>query len=88
MDAEEREQIRELQKRKKMLSSLHPTEHFSTGINIRNLHNIIFASPSKSVYETSNQSGECLEKELTRLKRYFMTISLMTAHTTQGKITH
>ena len=27
---------------------LHLTVPFSTGINVRNLHNIIFASPSKS----------------------------------------
>ena len=31
-----------------MLLSWQATEPFSTGINIRNLHNIIFSSPSKS----------------------------------------
>ena len=31
---------------------------FFTGINIRNINNIVLASPSKSKYECSNLSGE------------------------------
>ena len=84
VDAESREQIREITENEKNAIIVSSYGTFSTGINIRNLHNIIFASPPSRVYEISNQSGECLEKERTKLKRYSMT-SLMTAHTTQGE---
>ena len=35
---------------------------FSTGINIRNLHNIIFASPSKSQIRVLQSIGRSLRK--------------------------
>lgn len=36
--------------------------HFSTGINIRNLHNIIFASPSKSRVRNLQSIGRGLRQ--------------------------
>jgi superfamily II DNA or RNA helicase len=36
------------------------TARFSTGINIRNLHNVIFASPSKSKIRTLQSIGRGL----------------------------
>ena len=50
VDATRRETIRELLYRKKSDNAIIVASYgtFSTGINIRNLHNIIFASPSKS----------------------------------------
>ena len=48
MDAEERELIREITETENNAIIVASYGTFSTGINIRNLHNIIFASPSKS----------------------------------------
>ena len=48
VDTEEREKIRELTEKADNAIIVASYGTFSTGINIRNLHNIIFASPSKS----------------------------------------
>ena len=45
---EEREQIRKLTEKSDNAIIIASYGTFSTGINIRNLHNIIFSSPSKS----------------------------------------
>lgn len=47
-DTEQREQIRSLTEKQDNAIIIASYGTFSTGINIRNLHNIIFASPSKS----------------------------------------
>jgi len=48
VDADEREKIREITENSDGAIIVASYGTFSTGINIRNLHNIIFASPSKS----------------------------------------
>ncbi len=48
VDADEREKIREITEKADGAIIVASYGTFSTGINIRNLHNIIFASPSKS----------------------------------------
>ena len=48
VETEQREQIRELTEKSDNSIIVASYGTFSTGINIRNLHNIIFASPSKS----------------------------------------
>lgn len=48
VDAEAREDIRKITEKEKDAIIVASYGTFSTGINIRNLHNIIFASPSKS----------------------------------------
>ena len=48
VDAEQRERVREITERSNNAIIVASYGTFSTGINIRNLHNIIFASPSKS----------------------------------------
>jgi len=48
VEAEEREQIRAITEKETDAIIVASYGTFSTGINIRNLHNIIFASPSKS----------------------------------------
>ena len=48
VEAEEREKIREITEESDNAIIVASYGTFSTGINIRNLHNIIFASPSKS----------------------------------------
>src|SRR5210317_1274973 len=48
VDADEREKIREITEKSDNAIIVASYGTFSTGINIRNLHNIVFASPSKS----------------------------------------
>jgi superfamily II DNA or RNA helicase len=48
VDTEEREQVRAITEKSNNAIIVASYGTFSTGINIRNLHNIIFASPSKS----------------------------------------
>ena len=48
VDAEQREKVREIAEKSNNAIIVASYGTFSTGINIRNLHNIIFASPSKS----------------------------------------
>ena len=48
VDTEEREKVREITEKSDNAIIVASYGTFSTGINIRNLHNIIFASPSKS----------------------------------------
>ena len=48
VDADERGKIREITEKADSAIIVASYGTFSTGINIRNLHNIIFASPSKS----------------------------------------
>ena len=48
VEADEREKIREITEKSDNAIIIASYGTFSTGINIRNLHNIIFASPSKS----------------------------------------
>ena len=48
VDAEDREQVRRITEEEKGAIIVASYGTFSTGINIKNLHNVIFASPSKS----------------------------------------
>ena len=48
VDTEQREKVREINEKSDNAIIVASYGTFSTGINIRNLHNIIFASPSKS----------------------------------------
>ena len=48
VDAEDREEIRAITEQEEGAIIVASYGTFSTGINIRNLHNIVFASPSKS----------------------------------------
>ena len=48
IDADERERVREITEKSDNAIIIASYGTFSTGINIRNLHNIIFSSPSKS----------------------------------------
>ena len=48
VDADEREKVREITENSDNAIIVASYGTFSTGINIRNLHNVIFASPSKS----------------------------------------
>tara|TARA_Y100000004_G_scaffold188342_1_gene242315 strand:- start:1627 stop:3060 length:1434 start_codon:yes stop_codon:yes gene_type:complete len=59
-DTKNREQVRELMERESGCVIIASYGTFSTGINIKNLHNIIFASPSKSKIRVLQSIGRVL----------------------------
>jgi len=59
---DEREQIRALAEKKDNILILASYGVFSTGINIRNLHNVVFASPYKSRIKVLQSIGRGLRK--------------------------
>ena len=61
-DTEIREQIRTITEKEKGAILVASLGTFSTGINIKNLHNIIFASPSKSQIRVLQSIGRGLRK--------------------------
>ena len=62
VDATDREQIRGIVEKQKNAIIVASLGTFSTGINIRNLHNIIFASPSKSQIKVLQSIGRGLRQ--------------------------
>ena len=62
VDAEDRESVREITEREKNAIIVASYGTFSTGINIKRLHNIIFASPSKSRIRNLQSIGRVLRK--------------------------
>ena len=62
VDVEERESAREITEKENNAIIIASYGTFSTGINIRNLHNIIFASPSKSRIRNLQSIGRGLRK--------------------------
>ena len=62
VDAKDREQIRGIVEKQKNAIIVASLGTFSTGINIKNLHNIIFASPSKSQIKVLQSIGRGLRK--------------------------
>ena len=61
-DAQTRENIREITEKEKSAIIVASYGTFSTGINIRNLHNVIFSSPSKSRIRVLQSVGRGLRK--------------------------
>jgi superfamily II DNA or RNA helicase len=61
-DTNDREQIRKIVENEENAVIVASLGTFSTGINIRNLHNIIFASPSKSQIRVLQSIGRGLRK--------------------------
>ena len=62
VDTEDREEIRELTEKSDNSIIVASYGTFSTGINIRNLHNVSFASPSKSRIRNLQSIGRVLRK--------------------------
>jgi superfamily II DNA or RNA helicase len=62
VDAEEREKVREITEKENDSIIVASYGTFSTGINIKNLHNVIFASPSKSRVRNLQSIGRVLRK--------------------------
>ena len=61
-DTQTREQIREITEKEKNAIIVASYGTFSTGINIRNLHTIVFSSPSKSRIRTLQSIGRGLRR--------------------------
>ena len=62
VDGEEREEVRSIVDRENNAIIVASYGTFSTGINIKNLHNVIFASPSKSRIRNLQSIGRVLRK--------------------------
>jgi superfamily II DNA or RNA helicase len=65
-DAEFRESVREITEKESNAVIVASYGTFSTGINIRNLHNVIFASPSKSKVRNLQSIGRGLRLSETK----------------------
>ena len=68
VDAEERELVREITERENNAIIVASYGTFSTGINIKKLHNVIFASPSKSRIRNLQSIGRVLRKGKDKVK--------------------
>ena len=73
--ADERELIREITEEENNAIIVASYGTFSTGINIRNLHNVIFASPSKSRIRNLQSIGRVLRKGSNKVKAILYDIS-------------
>ena len=62
VETSDREAIREITEKQKNAIIVASLGTFSTGINIKNLHNIVFASPSKSQIKVLQSIGRGLRK--------------------------
>ena len=62
MDTEERELVRKITEQENNAIIVASYGTFSTGINIKNLHNVVFASPSKSRIRNLQSIGRVLRK--------------------------
>jgi len=62
VDTEDREKVREITEKENNAIIVASYGTFSTGINIKNLHNVIFASPSKSRIRNLQSIGRVLRK--------------------------
>jgi len=75
VDAEEREKIREITEKESNAIIVASYGTFSTGINIKNLHNVIFASPSKSRIRNLQSIGRILRKSENKTKSVLYDIA-------------
>ena len=68
VDVKDRELVREITERENDAIIVASYGTFSTGINIENLHNVIFASPSKSRIRNLQSIGRVLRKGKDKIK--------------------
>jgi superfamily II DNA or RNA helicase len=74
-ETEDREKIRKIMETEEDAIIVASFGTFSTGINIRNLHNVIFASPSKSRVRNLQSIGRVLRKSDAKDKAVLYDIS-------------
>ena len=75
VDTEERELVREITEKENNAIIVASYGTFSTGINIKNLHNVIFSSPSKSRVRNLQSIGRVLRKGKNKTKAVLYDIS-------------
>ena len=75
VDAEEREQVRAITEKEDNAIIVASYGTFSTGINIKNLHNVIFASPSKSRVRNLQSIGRVLRTSESKTKALLYDIA-------------
>jgi superfamily II DNA or RNA helicase len=75
VDTEERELVREITEREDNAIIVASYGTFSTGINIKRLHNVIFASPSKSRIRNLQSIGRVLRKGKNKTEAVLYDIS-------------
>ena len=75
VDVEQRERVREITEREDNAIIIASYGVFSTGINIKNLHNVIFASPSKSRIRNLQSIGRVLRKGANKEKAMLYDIA-------------
>jgi len=75
VDGDEREQIRNIVEKEQSSIIVASYGTFSTGVNIRNLHNVIFASPSKSKVRNLQSIGRGLRKSETKTESVLYDIA-------------
>ena len=75
VDAEERESVREITEEEENAIIVASYGTFSTGINIKRLHNVIFASPSKSRVRNLQSIGRVLRKGSNKVKAILYDIA-------------
>lgn len=75
VDTSERELVREITEKENNAIIVASYGVFSTGINIKNLHNVVFASPSKSRIRNLQSIGRVLRKSTTKTKAKLYDIS-------------
>jgi superfamily II DNA or RNA helicase len=73
--AQERERVREITEKENDAIIVASYGTFSTGVNIKNLHNVIFASPSKSRVRNLQSIGRILRKGDNKSKAVLYDIS-------------
>jgi len=74
-DAQTREQVRAITEEESNAIIIASYGTFSTGINIKNLHNIIFSSPTKSRIRNLQSIGRGLRKSATKDKAILFDIA-------------
>ena len=75
VDVDDRELIRKIMESEENAIVVASYGTFSTGVNIRNLHNVIFASPSKSRIRNLQSIGRVLRKGTGKEKAVLYDIS-------------
>ncbi len=90
VDAKNRELVREITEDENNAIIVASYGTFSTGINIKNLHNLIFASPSKSRIRNLQSIGRVLRKgnSKTKAKLYDIADDLTLGHRKNYTLNH
>lgn len=87
VDAEERELVREVTEKEEDAIIVASYGTFSTGINIKNLHNVVFASPSKSRVRNLQSIGRVLRKGNNKTKAMLYDIADDCTHNSKKNYT-